>query len=403
MRDVVLTLVLRKVAREVGWTLLVVAVMSAAFSAVLIVPSVGSSLGSGLSDYVNAVGTYIIVAPVSSPSMTLPSVAVRYISSIKGVEASYPFAANATVFVVPGGNVTSLQNREALSVVVGDGGFPSQLLSLAGGRLPSSPGEYVLNSEAPPAGALGGMQEAFLSCYSCGLEGVLGAPFNATEVGTVATDLYLSDIQVFWNATFAENLLGASTFQATFGNASVNYIVLKVDRLNEMVAVSQSVSQVLQAYPGFSVEYDQSLQTTLESFVTNASPAYSVLAAAAVGLVVLVSITLAQMISRRRRWELGLLVVQGWGRNEIMAIYFIYFLVLSFLSVAISSAISYVSISKMTATYSQYGGTFTIASHLDSTAVLLTFGLAFVVSLLSAYTMARGARGKALDRTFREL
>lgn len=403
MRRVVLTLVLRKIAREVGWTLLVVAVMCAAFSGVMVVPSVGSSLGSGLRDYANTVGTYMIVAPVNSPSATLPVEAVKNITSVEGIEASYPFSANSTFFIVPGGNATSLQNREALSAVVGDGYFPPELLSLTAGRMPSASGEYVLNTEAPPMGGMGSIQEAFFSCYSCGQGGVLGTTFSATDVGAVATDLYLSDIQVFWNATFVENQLGASAFQATYGNGSVNYVVLKADSLSHMAAVSEAVSQVLQAYPGFAVEYDQSLQMTLESFITNASPAYALLSAAAIGLAVAVAAILAQMVSRRRRWEVGLLAVQGWGRNEVAGVYFVYFLVLSFVSVAISSVISFVSIQRVTATYSQYGGTFTIASHLDPMAVPLTFVLAFIISLLSAYIVSRGTRGRALDRTFRDL
>ena len=86
-----------------GWSILVVGVLTSGLTAWILVPSVGSTLSSNLNTYANVVATYI---SVEGGGGVIPQPMINEISSIPGVQYVYPFVSNETYFVVRNFNTT---------------------------------------------------------------------------------------------------------------------------------------------------------------------------------------------------------------------------------------------------------------------------------------------------------
>ena len=83
----------KRVLREAGWSLVVIFILTSGLVAWILIPSVASSLESGVSDYSNGVGTYFVVNPSGTKcnsflqycAKTLPLNVTDAIASIPGV------------------------------------------------------------------------------------------------------------------------------------------------------------------------------------------------------------------------------------------------------------------------------------------------------------------------------
>lgn len=131
--------------REVGWSVVIVGVLTSGLTAWILIPSIGSTLSSNLTTYANGVGTYI---SVEGSGGVIPQSTIRNISAIPGVQEVYPFVVNGTYFVVHNFNTTlgtgqwhviPLASFGVSSVLVGGpGGFPPALLTLSSGKAPGN-------------------------------------------------------------------------------------------------------------------------------------------------------------------------------------------------------------------------------------------------------------------------
>jgi len=398
--------------REIGWSIVIVGVLTSGLTAWILIPSIGSTLSSNLTNYANGVATYI---SVEGGGEVLPQDTIIKISDIPGIQAIYHFATNATYFVVHN-FTTNLGGRQHVvplarfgvssAIVGGSNGFPPNLLELAAGRAPGNEAAfafepYLRNSNPPQTDVtLGGTQEVGVGCLNCANITIAGSYFNATAVGEVAVNPLFSDVALFWNSTFMQEHLGPQLYEQEWGGSRSNYLVVKVDNVADVSRVGMAISQLLS--PPFQANYDQVFAQDTQSFVTQTAPLYEILGLVSLVAVIAITFLVSHLVAGKRSWEAGMLLTQGWTWSEIFTFYSYYFLILSSISFAFASLVSVVASRLFTSTYSIFAQQVTVTAAADPFYVTTGFALAVLMAPFASWTAVRRLKRMGLDGILRE-
>lgn len=402
---------LKRIVRETGWSLVIIGVLTSGLTAWILIPSIGSTLGSNLTSYANGVATFISVEGSGS---VIPPATISKISSIQGVQAVYPFVVNATYFVVHN-FTTTLGGQEHVvplarfgvpsAVVGGPNGFPPDLLALSAGRSPGNEPvfafePYLKNANPPQIDvSLGGTNEVVIGCLSCANITTTGSYFNATAVGEVAVNPLFSDVALFWNSTFMMNHLGPQLYQQEWGSNRSNYLIVKVDSVADVSRVGNTISRLLS--PPFQASYDQVFAQDTQSFVTQTAPLYEIIGLISLVAVIAITFLVSQLVASKRSWEAGMLLTQGWRWRELFTLYSYYFLILSLVSFALASLISVVASHFFTSTYYIFAEKVTVTAAADPFYVGTGLLLAALMSFFASWTVLRRLKRMGLDGILR--
>jgi hypothetical protein len=410
-----LDLAWKRVFREAGWSIVIVVVLTSGLVAWILIPSVASSLEAGVSAYSNSVGTYVVVntggdrcvPAFGGCASLLPQNVTDAIARIPGVEKTYPIILNLTTLYArnSAGQVTMYEG-ETSALLGGPKGFPPSLLVLAAGRYPSNVPEFDINRA--PSIQLNATEEVDIACQFClhpaQSHGNVTDPFEAIAVGSLALNPLFVNVFVLWNSTFMLHKLGPTLYRQTWEGNGSNYIIVKVDNVANVPRVVNATEQLIQApqYGLFTVVYNQALSQSLQSLTTQTAPLYELIGAVSLVAVAGVSFLVTQLIARKRDWETGVYLTQGWSWREVYVLYAAYFLFLSLISFAIAALLSALSSQYFTATYNVYG-TFTTFTASVVPLYLLS-GLAFAIALafFASYIVIRRQRRVGLDNIVRE-
>lgn len=403
----------KKVLGEAAWSIVTVAIMVAGLTGWIVIPAVGYSLESGLSNYANASGTYVIVSfngnPLSQQS-TLPTSAVNAASNITGVQTAYPIDVNFTTFQFPnytqppppgGGVGIRGANQFVQSAMIGGRlGFPTSLIGLVTGRLPgdkdagfvsNSPTLLNLNNQGHPF-ALGDSVSASIGNVN----------FSASVTGVNAYNpLIGNQVLALWNPTFFQSILGQKGYNETFG-AGANLLILKVASVGQVAAVASQVMDVLKAYPDYNVTYDQATVNNLVSIETGSGPLYELIGAATLSSSVAAVLFVSYVSIKRRSWEVGLLLSQGWTWSRVTNFFWGYFLLLGAISYVLSMLISYLISLDTTFTFQVYGATLQVQATTSISGLVSAGLIALGVTVAATVFMRWRLHGAGLDAILRE-
>jgi hypothetical protein len=410
----------KRVVREIGWSLVIILLLTSGLVAWILVPSVASSLESGVSGYANGAGTYIVVntsggrcVPIFGGCATLlPANVTEKIAGLPGVERTYLTILNITTYY--GRNSTgqvNLYEGETSGLIGGAKGFPPSLIVLAAGREPRDAPEFLAvgtsGGFAQPV-PLNGTAEVDIACQFCMhgpfSHGNVTGPFIATEVGQTALNPLFSSVFILWNSTFMQQKLGPTLFQETWESNGSNYVILKVDNVADVPRVANETEQLIQApqYGLFGVIYDQALSQSLQSLTTQTAPLYQLIGIVSLVAVTGVSFLVAHLIAGRRDWEAGVYLTQGWRWRELYTLYSVYFLILSLVSFLVATIVSYFVVRYFTATYDIFGTSVTFTASVVPLYLLSGLAFAFVLAFFASYTIVRRQRRMGLDNIVRE-
>ena len=402
-----------RAARELGWSVLVVGVITSGLTAWILVPSVGSTLSSNLTSYANGAATYI---SVEGGGEVIPKTTMNEISSIPGVQYAYPFVLNETYFVVRNFNTTFGTGHWHIvplarfgvpsAITGGPNGFPPSLLALSEGASPGNEPVFAfepyLESQSPPQTDvhLGVAQEVVVGCRVCANSSTVGSYFNATAVGEVAVNPLFSDIALFWNSTFMMNHLGPQLYNEEWGGGNQsNYLIVKVDNVADVSRVGSAISQLLT--PPFQANYDQVFAQDTQSFVTQTAPLYEIVGLVSLVAVIVITFLVSHLVAGKRSWEAGMLLTQVWTWREIFSLYSYYFLILSLISFAIASVVSVVASQLFTSTYYVFAEKVSVTAAADPFYVGTGLLLAFLMSFFASWTVVRRLKRMKLDGILR--
>ncbi len=413
----------KRIAHEAAWSLMIVAVLTALLTAGMLIPSTSASLDSGLVSYMNGIGAYVVVMsgkgsaclPSEQCARSLPKSVVENLSAINGVQEVWPVMTNATTFVehnvtevYNGQNVTlaSVRSSARSAMIGGPNGFPASLLTLASGRYPSSAEpEMMFNGKMLSGWHINGTYDVEFSCLTCFNGPNVTAEFNATAVGLTASNPLLGDVFILWNSTYVENFMGPTLYNQTFlGNdqSYADYVILKVDTLQDVQPVVAALEAVLEPYPVFGIVSNQALKASLLSYNGLTGPVYEALGLASLASVAAVVFFVAYIVVGRRSWEAGLVLAEGWSWNEVLQYYWSYLMVMGGIALAISLPLSAYLIGSFGASYSVYGQTVRFTAYLDPYYVLAALALMMVVACLSGLVFVRRMKRLGLDGILRE-
>jgi hypothetical protein len=188
----------------------------------------------------------------------------------------------------------------------------------------------------------------------------------------------------------------------TFAQDSSNFVVLKANNLGQIETVANGVIRIVGSYPNYKVVYDQALASDFRVFESQTGPylELSGLLAASVGFVIVFAISFVAV--RRRGWEAGLLMSQGWSWREVSRYFEYYFAIIAFVSFLAGAGISYLLAGQIHFSYVVYGNTLNIAVTPAFIYVLSGLFMAIIASQLGSTVSLLGLKKKGLDDMLRE-
>jgi ABC-type antimicrobial peptide transport system permease subunit len=205
---------------------------------------------------------------------------------------------------------------------------------------------------------------------------------------------------LLWNSSFIRYELGNATYNRLFGGEP-NYVIIKVDSINDVANVVNQVNDIINPYPRFVVWYNQALIDSLISFQSQTAPLYYALDIIALIAAIAVTALLANISAGRRIWEAGLFIAQGWLWNNVYRLYYFYFLILSISGFALSLISSIIISHFLVFRYIVYGTTLPIQLVISPVFVSMAFILAIAIPFLSSFIALRKFR-RNIDRMLAE-
>ena len=224
--------------------------------------------------------------------------------------------------------------------------------------------------------------------------------FNATATGVIAMNPLFNNFYVLWNSSFIRYELGNATYNRLFGGEP-NYVIIKVDSINDVTNVVNQVDDIINPYPRFVVWYNQALIDSLLSFQSQTAPLYYALDIIALIAAIAVTALLANVSSGRRIWEAGLFIAQGWLWNNVYRLYYFYFLIISISGFALSLIASIIISHLLVFRYQVYASTLSIQLVISPVFVFIAFILAITIPFLASYIALRKFR-RNIDRMLAE-
>jgi len=402
-----LSLARKKAWNEKGWSAAIIVIMVAGLSVWLVLPSIGQSLQSGFSSYADEVGTYVVVnfnGYAFAQNRTLSQGTISAIRSIAGVQKVYPIVAFETDFLYPnlvmnesGFTVRGMTEEVESAVIGGPSGFPTSLVALTSGHAPvgAEPG-FVIN-------AAGVSDPTNGKAYTVGQitnMSIARVNFTATVVG-INTFNPLVNIPVLWNATFLQSELGQSLFAQT-ASGDANLLIVQVATVGQVEAVASQVTNVLTSYPDFSVTYDQATVTDLLSVESSTTPIYNLIGVVSLVSSVVAVLLISYIAVRRRNWETGLLVSQGWTWSQVANFLWSYFIILAGVAYVLSILLSLAVAPYATFSYQVYGSTLHINTSIGLFAYASAALIAIAVTIAVSQIMKWRLKKAGLDAILRD-
>ena len=384
-------------------------IIASTLSSFIVLASASSSLQYGLQNYVDQFAPWIVVTPAGpcqlpSCAKTLPFSVIDNISSLAGVQNVYPMVLFTAVQVhynwstiYNGKNETlTLYEGSSSAAVGGPGSFPSTLLDISKGNFPQgNQNEFVHVANYPISDNFNNV--FFSSFYDFN---PLSGMFNATSTGVIAMNPLFTEFQLLWNSSFIRYELGNATYNQLFAGEP-NYVIIKVDSINDVSNVVNQVDDIINPYPRFIVLYNQALIDSLLSFQSQTAPLYYALDIIALIAAIAVTALLANVSSGRRIWEAGLFIAQGWLWNNVYRLYYFYFLIISISGFALSLIASIIISHFLVFRYIVYGTTLPIQLVISPVFVSMAFILAIAIPFLSSFIALRKFR-RNIDRMLAE-
>jgi len=408
-----LNLARKKAQEEWGWSAAIILIMVMGLTGWIVVPAIGQSLESGFTSYANQAGTYVVVESNGNgfgQDKFISNDTIAQIASITGVQNVYPVAVNITNFYFPnyssnpppGSNgpiVRGMTVAYSSAVMGGPLGFPVNFVDLTAGQVPTAAEpEFIINILPFPDFDNNMRPFAIGEAASVSISGV---DLTATAAGINSYNPLMAGIaDVLWNATLVRNQLGEKLYDQTF--SKVSSMIIKVTTVGKVASVTEQITNAMTAYPDYLVTYDQSGVTDLLSVESSTAPLYNI-----IGVVSLVSLISALFIVsyiavKRRSWEAGLLVSQGWTWNRVTAFFWQYFVILAVTSWLLSILLSMAVSPYATFSYQVYGSVLQIKTSIGlfsyASAGLIAVAMTAAVSLFMKWKL----RKIGLDSILRE-
>lgn len=391
------------------WSSTVAAILVAGLTISMVAPSAGIAFEQGVGNYANTVGTYLNIRPngysldLSQYSQLLPPSIISEIRNIPGVQAVYPILTNRSGFVyrnvtISGlGHFNELTVEEDTALIGGDSGFPTGLIQILQGRMPR-PGaaEFVSFSSSNATASEVGLNAT--------KEMVMGGvQFNATLVGIAAANPpVVGNLGVLFDSSFLSIKLGQSEFSQMFQRSGYNYVVVKAQDIDQVDNLSRQITNLLKPYPVYQTQYDPASIVNLRTLISRTAPLYQALGVLSLGATVIVTSFVAWLGLRRRSWEAGLLVTQGWKWQSVSRFYFSYYVVLLVLSFSVAILLSLIISPLIGFDLKLYGQDVGLKTALQPLYVLATLAVALGTSVLIPLLLTTRLKQIGLDSILRD-
>lgn len=410
------SLALRKATREFAWSIFIIGVLSAGLTAWIVVLSISASLESSIGDYGSRVATYIIISPKGEVQLgmtsraLLPQNVVERMKAVEGVANIYPMSTNRTGLVYFNITATLIINGEQKnhtfpefttginSAVLGQKGFPLDLVDLVKGRLPDE-GEagFIWN-----ANLLNFKTRKAYQVNDTVVVDIAGVRFNATLLGINAFNPMLREAGVLWDSAFLRQKLGAERYEATFGGRETNFVIVKARSVEDVSNVVDQLRKVLEDYPRFLPTFDELTVRNLQSFRAQTAPLYQLLGFVSLASTATVTFLVAYLGGQRRGWEGGLLISQGWSWGQVATLFLWYYILLAGVAYALSASLSFIVSSYTTFRYEAWGTELVVSVVPYTTYLWSALPLVLLISAAAASMMVWRWKKTGLDRLLRE-
>jgi|GEM_PF-5951786 hypothetical protein len=395
----------RKVYRERGWSTGMIVVFSISLVIGMVIPSIGYGLQLGLQSYMNTVFTYVVVAnaggcnePGLDYCLNITTSLINNISSIRDIQNVYPVAVNQTdiiqLIAFNGSTVKDYHDFDSV-VMGGPNGLPPDMVTTLCSKIIGNSGfllDSALINQLPPSN--NSLYTVCINCYPTGMQ-----PFNASLEGTCAESSLLTNVDLIWNATFLQNVLGGESYRSSFDNSG--FVLVKVDNVRNVEGVVKTLAGSLGQF-GLTPIYDQANLLNAQSLESNLALPYTIIGGAAIAAGGLLMILVSYISTVRRRWESGLLETQGWSRKEIFRFQTVYLLLLSCASFTISMAFSFVVLPFLSTNLAIYGQIIAIKPSTNDLFYLIGLIFSVAVPFASSFLSYLSAGKHSLDQTLRE-
>jgi hypothetical protein len=156
------------------------------------------------------------------------------------------------------------------------------------------------------------------------------------------------------------------------------------------------------ASDSFRIIYDQAAIIALQSIESGTASTYLLVGVFSLVLAVALTLGVSYVGFKRRGWEAGLLLSQGWSWRGVSRYILYYFLILSTLSTLIAIAFSYVLLSHQVYMVQVYGSQLVVRAAPQLPFVLTALPIALTLSVISAWLTVTRLRRQGLDSVLRE-
>lgn len=387
-----------------------VLILTSGLTVWMFVPSLSSSLQTGLGNYGNQVSTFIVIqnnaGPHPSGSKELQTL-VPQIESITGVQAVYPVDYNYT-YELTSSNLC-LSGRECTNATLlmgltsaaigGKNGYPPTLVSLVKGHMPQGNESAFIENNSELGIFHNGTYRFMIGGTSW--NSTRGVKFNATIGGVSALNPLTGEIQILWNSTFLQHELGSRLYNSTFSGPP-NFVIIKVGNIGEVENVAASVSELLKSDPSFFVTYDQATLLALQSLESQSVPLYWLLTGISLGASAAIIFLISYLGAARRKWEPGLFMTQGWTWAKYAMFILTYFLVIAVISFVVSALVA-LSIDHFVLYQFQVAGNIlTVKTAIDPFYVISAVPLSLFVSSIASLASISRLKRMGLDNILRD-
>lgn len=410
-------LAMLKIRREKLWSLVIIGLLIVGFTSLIIIPSIGSSIQRGFSAYSDNVATYIYVSNTGAyPDFyhsRLSQNITNQIAAIPYVENVYPIVKNWTSLInipmlicAPNGtcwNETGIDDVPS-AVIGGQNGYPLSLIDLSAGTFPEN-GEigFIINDP----------ELTFIQInqtYTVGFQEPSSnsteeyVQFDANATGVTVLNPLLHDVTILWNSTLLQQKLGSELYNQTFGGEDANYIIIKVQSIDQVEQVVSQVKEILTngSYSSYSVVYDQETVENLQSLQYQSAFLYTLIGLISLFSIAAIIFLLTFIFSGRRKWEVGLLVTQGWSWQSVVWLFLTYYLILGTVSAILSLILSLLIANQAAYSFNALGTTVIIPIEVSPILIFLSFIISICIAAFSTFLVVWRMKKMGLDNLLRE-
>ncbi|MFQ5950665.1 MAG: FtsX-like permease family protein, partial [Candidatus Geothermarchaeales archaeon] len=142
--------------------------------------------------------------------------------------------------------------------------------------------------------------------------------------------------------------------------------------------------------------------THIKDLKAQTQPLYRAIGFASVGATLAVTLFATYVGFRKRSWEIGLLLSQGWRWLSVFYLYFTYFAIIALLSGVISILLSNFLSGYVSFSYEVYGDTLFVNPSLSGVHMLSAIPVALSIGFLSVYLLVWRSRKLGVEGILRK-